>query len=216
MNSGWRLLLTSDDINTFVQKCADHLNNKFLDLYLNGEKITIMCILKGGVYFHVDLTRKLKFECSQYFINAKSYNNSQSQDDQIQLSNLDGIEPCKFKDRHIIIIDELFDNGKTLCNVKNKIMELSEVKDDHIYTCTLFKKRKSNNKYPNPDFYGVEVPNVWLVGYGLDDKQEKRQWNCLFGCPKSEGIDKTSDDDMFDSDDMYYFILNNIESQKDS
>lgn len=207
----WKLLLGSYGIDHFVQKCADHLNEKFLDLYKKGQKFLVACILKGAVYFMVDLKRKLKFLSGEYHIEASSYHNSQTQQEEIEI--LSKIQPSKFKDKMIILIDELFDNGNTINNVKNKIIELAQVPEEKIYTCTLFKKNKESNVH-GPDYYGVLVPNVWLVGYGLDDQQEKREWKCLYACPKLSEDEKTPDDRIFDKADIYLSILLQLQSQK--
>jgi hypothetical protein len=54
-----------------------------------------------------------------------------------------------------------------------------------------------------PDLYGIKVPNVWLVGYGLDDRQEKRNWPILYACPKIEGVEEEEADQMFENNHYY-------------
>ena len=73
-------------------------------------------------------------------------------------------------------------------------------------TCTLFKKNKTT-EYPDPDLFGVTVPNVWLVGYGLDDNQEKRNWTMLYAVPKLPGITESDDDILFRDDEIYQKML---------
>lgn len=195
----WKLLLTEDQIQFYVKKCAAIINEKFA-----GKKIVVVCVLKGAVYFFVDLTRYLTIEHSCYFIESSSYHNNQTQSETCSI--MGSIEPSKFVDRDVILIDELFDNGLTLHQVKTAINEKALVDLDRIFTCTLFKKNKST-KYPEPDLFGVCIPNVWVVGYGLDDNQEKRNWTCLFACPKSEGIPESDDDIIFKDCEQYVAIL---------
>lgn len=185
----WKVILTEHEIEHFVQKCADIINDKF-----KGEKIVVACILKGAVYFHVDLTRKLTIPHSSYFIEASSYKDGQESG---ELEILSVIHPSKFEGKKVVLLDELFDNGKTLNRVKQKLHEKANVPLDDIFTCTLFKKNKCVSE-PLPNLYGISIPDVWVVGYGLDDKQEKRNWTTLYGCPKIEGIPKTKDDVIFD------------------
>ena len=197
--ANWKLLLREEQIQYRVKKCASVINKKFM-----GKKITIVCILKGAVYFFVDLTRYLTVEHSCYFIESSSYHNSQTQSEVCSI--MGSIEPKKFVNRDVILIDELFDNGLTLYQVKNAIHEKAEVPLDKIFTCTLFKKNKLT-KYPEPDLYGIVIPNVWVVGYGLDDKQEKRNWTALIGCPKSEGIPESEDDIIFKDESAYKLAI---------
>lgn len=165
--------------------------------------------MKGAVYFHVDLTRMLTIPHSQYFIEASSYHDSQSQSEKVEL--LSKIVPSKFVGKKVILIDELYDNGTTLNNLKEKISEIAGVKLDDIFTCTIFKKKKETNK-PAPDLYGILVPNVWLVGYGLDDMQEKRNWPHLFAVPKSIDIPLTIDDKLFEDTEYYEKIRGEIQT----
>jgi hypothetical protein len=104
----------------------------------------------------------------------------------------------------VVLLDELYDNGKTLQSVKEALYKSEELalEEKDIFTCTLFKKEKDTQaSYRLPDLYGMDVPDVWLVGYGLDDCQEKRGWNCLFAIPKIDGIPKGPLDEMFEDTD---------------
>lgn len=204
VNPDWKLLLTEADIAVVNQKLATDINSRFA-----GESVIVVCILKGAVYFHVDLTRLLTIPHSQYFIEASSYHNSQSQSETVEI--LSKIVPAKFTGRKVILIDELYDNGTTLTNIKQKISELTGVKLVDIFTCTIFKKDKRTTQ-PEPDLYGISVPNVWLVGYGLDDQQEKRNWTNLYAVPKLEGMELTADDKLFSDNEFYDQTLKKISS----
>ena len=202
----WKLLLTEKEINTINDYVADVINKKFI-----GKNIVIASILKGAVYFTVDLTRRLTIPYSLYFLEGSSYKNKQTQSEELEL--LSKIVPSKFEGKTVILIDELFDNGLTLHQVKNKLLsEVTSLKDDDIFTCVLFKKNKET-KYPSPNLIGFDIlPNVWVVGYGLDDKQEKRGWKHLFAVPKSEGIPKNEHDNLFDDQDYYDVLRDSIKS----
>lgn len=195
INAKWKILLTEENIQHYVKKCAEFINIKF-----RGKDVVVACILKGAVYFFVDFTRYLTIPHSCYFIEASSYHDSQKQSEQISI--MGSIEPSKFEKKHVILVDELFDNGHTMHEIKNAIHEKAHVPLDMIFTCTAFIKNKPP-KYEPPNLFGVIVPNVWLVGYGLDDKQKNRNLKFLCGCPKSEGVTETEDDKMF-VDDKYY------------
>ena len=195
VNTDLRLVLTEEEINCCVKKCADLINKKF-----NGKNVIVVCILKGAVYFFTDLTRKLTIPHSCYFIEATSYHNNQTQS--TNLSILSSINPDKFVDKHVVLLDELFDNGHTMFEIKKAIHEKANVPLEMIYTCVAFIKGKTTN-YPPPDLFGIAVPDVWLVGYGLDDCQEKRNWTNLYACPKSSGIPENTDDIIFKSNDQY-------------
>ena len=184
--STWRLILTERQINDCVQKCADYINPHFHD-----QDVVVVCILKGAVYFFVDLKRKLTFPHSDYHIEASSYKNSQTQQEELEILSV--INPDKFRGKKVILVDELYDNGRTLHNIKLAIAERAQVPMADIFTCTAFRKNKTT-LYPAPDLCGLTMPDVWLVGYGLDDRQKYRNLTELYACPKAPGLPETEDD----------------------
>ena len=224
----WRIIMTDVEIQQCVQKCADYINKNFV-----GKKIVVTCILKGAVYFFTDLTRKLTIPHSCYFVEASSYKDKHVQEEKVEI--LSKIIPAKFADRHVILIDELYDNGGTMNHIKEAIHTEGNVSYDKIFTCTLFKKSKDTfylhdgpdidadvrtknidadvrtknidtdvrTKNKAPDLVGIEVPDMWLVGYGLDDQQEKRGWTYLFACPKMKDVPHSKDDIIFDFSEAY-------------
>lgn len=203
--SEWRLLLTKKEINTFVKYCASIIEEKY-----EGKNLVIVCILKGCMYFCTDLTRLLRIPHSVYMIEASSYHDKQTQSDKMEVLSL--IQPDKFNDKYVVILDELYDNGFTLESVKQEIIKKGNVTPDKIFTCTLFKKNK-NVIYPPPNLYGALVCDLWLTDFGLDDCSEKRNWEYLYACPKKEGIPKSEDDKIFDDDNIYKKIRENLVDQ---
>ena len=191
----WKLIMTKREIRKSVKYCAKVINEKFVD-----KDLILVGILKGAIFFYVDLTRYLTIPYSCYFIEASSYLNEQTQDDNVEILSL--INPSKFVNKHVILIDEIFDNGHTMARVKEIINQQAGVPMEKIMTCVLFKKNKLNHQ-EGPDLYGIEVPDVWLVGYGLDDNQEKRGWPHLYACPKNNKEDQTPDDKIFENPEFY-------------
>jgi len=205
----WKLLLTNDHIQQINKKLANILNSKFI-----GQDVLIVCILKGAVYFFVDLTRLFNFSHSCYFIEASSYHNKQTQSETLEI--LSKIVPSKFAGKKVILLDELYDNGTTIQLVKEAIHTHALVPLDDIFTCTIFKKQKYSDGKPigqndsQPDLCGIIVPDVWLVGYGLDDQQKKRNWPYVYGVPKIAGIPESPDDQMFKDSEFYHNLYNNL------
>jgi hypoxanthine phosphoribosyltransferase len=204
----WKLLITHDEIDGMIQRLAEMINRKF-----KGEKIVVTCILKGCAYFLVDLTKKLTIPHSLYFIEASSYHDTQLQSETIEL--LSRLVPSKFHGRKVILLDELYDNGFTLHAVKQRLIEETKIQASDIFTCTLFHKSKAHNNYDLPDLVGFRnLPDLWYVGYGLDDQQEKRNWPHLYAIPKLPGIPKGTDDIIFESTENgrqhYHQIRNTI------
>lgn len=168
----WKLVKSQADISETNKRLADILN-----LMFKNEEVVVVGILKGAIYFYVDLTRLLTFRFTQYFIEACSYMDSHTQAESVKILN--EIDVSKFLGKKVLLLDELYDNGLTINTVKHKIHEVTKIELNDIITCTIFKKDKEVTVHP-PDLYGLVVPNLWLVGYGLDDKQEYRQLQNLY------------------------------------
>lgn len=194
----WRLLLSESELKAGVKYCADILNEKFCSC---NEKIVATCILKGAIYFFADLTRLLKFPHSISSIECSSYHK--------QTQSTIQVGEWKEKDKFtkVILIDELCDSGTTMSAIRETIHLKSNIALNDIFTCTLFKK---NGKAGHVDLFAFSVPNVWLVGYGLDDKQEKRNLYALYACPKEDDKDKSDDDELFSNDVKYEEIRSNL------
>jgi len=191
--NSWRLIMTDAEIQLCVDRVALHLNQKFRH---SPKPVLLTAILKGVYVFLSDLTKRLTFNYSVYFLEASSYGHGQQQSEVKLLSQIDA---RKFVGRQVVLLDELFDNGTTLTGIRDLLLKNPDLQltASDIFTCTLFTKRSGTNVRP-PDLVGVaDLPPLWLVGYGLDDQGEKRGWPHLFACPKLPGIPKEPEDDVF-------------------
>lgn len=178
---GYSVVLDRDAIAShrarLAQRLATHLKQ------VRQKQIVLCCILKGAAYFAIDLSRDLQdvgIDHSMYFVGASSYGNGTQQRDRVDLTLK--LVPEKFANRHIVLLDELYDSGKTLHVVKQTFVDALKLdaKRD-MTTCVMFSKQRTHNdtnatdaKYDAPDFVGANVSDVWLVGYGLDDASERR------------------------------------------
>jgi len=239
--ANWVQLLTGEQIQAKVKKIAQALYYKFYKG--SNKPVVITCILKGASIFTTDLVRELtsiimkdyleqvKFADgkyyprssvpkipetpSLYFIESSSYHDSQTQSKEIEILSL--IKKDKFEGRQVILVDELCDNGKTLEVVKQYILkEVPTLTPDDVYTCVAFTKNFHPDKprnYPLPNLTGFMVPDVWLVGYGLDNNQQLRGLNSLWAKPKAEGVPLTKPDMMFKEREYISVYLQMLEKQ---
>mmetsp|Transcript_26549 Transcript_26549/g.32185 ORF Transcript_26549/g.32185 Transcript_26549/m.32185 type:complete len:277 (-) Transcript_26549:169-999(-) len=194
--SDYKLLLTKEEIEAGVAKVAAEIDQRF-----KGEQIVLCGILKGAFIFMTDLVKRLERPYSVYFVEASSYK-GQKQSDAVELLSM--IVPSKFKGRKIVLIDELLDNGHTMHTMVNHLMSELKVPRSDIVTCVLFSKAlPSRSPQYEPDICGIpNLPNVWLVGYGLDDNGTKRGWTELFAKPKAPGIPKVDADKIFEDGEV--------------
>ena len=182
---GYVKIVDRQVIRVSREKLADTITDKFF-----GKDVVLVCILKGAAYFTIDLSRVLEQRNllhSIYFIEASSYNNQTQQEDVDLLST---IVSEKLVGKHVVLLDELYDNGKTMNSIKQHIINLGT----SITTCVMFQKNGKLQQYELPDLVGMMVPNVWIVGYGLDDNGLYRGLSDLYAKPKDRTTAYTSDD----------------------
>jgi hypoxanthine phosphoribosyltransferase len=175
----WKLLLASGEIDKICDYLAGCLNDKF-----KGRDVTLVCILNGAVPFFTELSYRLRFEHSWAFIRASSYKNM----GQSKLSITPITEDIRSKT--VILVDELLDSGHTMCSLK----EYFEKLDKEVYTCVAFGKHKSTEF--RADFCGITLPDVWLVGFGLDHDQKFRNLKAVYGVPGGKNSLLLNDPDL--------------------
>ena len=187
--------MSRGDLARAVERVAREVERRCV-----GEKIVICGILKGAFVFVKDLSQELNRPNSIYFVEASSYS-GQKQSDGVEL--LSRIVPSKFEGRKILLVDELLDNGKTMDTMVTHLMRELGISRSQILTCVLMSKdRPGRPKEWEADITGIaNLPDVWLVGYGLDDNGTKRGWPMLFACPKAPGVEMVEADKIFNDDD---------------
>ena len=147
-----------------LEKRIDELALEIQNDYLNKD-ILVICILKGSLFFTVDLTKRInnhKLEID--FMRISSYG-----DKLISSGNINIIKDLEsdINGRNVLIVEDIIDSGNTLYYLKD-ILEKRNPKSLKI--CTLLDKKSRRVKNIVPDYIGFEIENKFVVGYGLDYK----------------------------------------------
>merc|ERR1719271_1451347 len=184
-HKNYKWILTKEEIDDGVRIVSHRI-----ETWCKGERIILVGILKGAFMFMSDLCRAMSRPYSVYFVEASSYKEGRSQG-ALTVSGPE-IAPSKFMDstskkpHKIVLIDELLDNGKTMQDMKMHFLDKlkdTHTEDDILTVCLMSKKRERTS--PEADITGIPgLPDLWLVGYGLDDRGTKRGWTELFAVPK--------------------------------
>jgi hypoxanthine phosphoribosyltransferase len=195
-HKNFRLILTNEEIQAGV-----HVVSHRIETWCKGDRIVLVGILKGAFMFMSDLCRALTRSYSVQFVEASSYKDGRTQSAGVELST--DIDPSKYihegqAPKKIVLIDELLDNGQTMQDMKIRILE--KLKGTHtekdILTVCLFSKDKKR-ECPVADVTGIpNLPDLWLVGYGLDDRGTKRGWTDLFAAPKVKIVGSIDEDEV--------------------
>lgn len=153
-----KVLYTEDEIQSRIKALADEMNE-----FYKGEEVVAICVLKGAVLFAVDLIRNLNMPIKLEFIRLSSYNGGTSSSGKV---NAVDISLPDLNGKNVLIIEDIVDTGLTAkflldflnCNFHTKSTKF----------CSLLDKRITRVTDVEPDYYGFEVDDKFLIGYGLD------------------------------------------------
>lgn len=157
-----RVVVSTDQIQSRVKELADQISTDFAD----RETLYIIGILKGAFIFLADLTRHLRVPHNVDFMALSSYGKTTSSGAVRILMDLR--EPVE--GHHLIIVEDIVDTGRTLDYLYRV---LKGRKPASLHSCVLIRKQRDNLNIPI-DYLGFDIPDVWVVGYGLDFADKHR------------------------------------------
>lgn len=150
-----------------LQKRVDEIARQIEEEY-KGKEITLICILKGSVFFTVDLARKIRGDVKLEFIRVSSYNDGTESSGEIKMK-LDLKDSIQGKD--VIVIEDIIDTGRTLSYL---IEYLKMKKPNSVKLCTLLDKPERRVQKVKVDYTGFQIPDKFVIGYGLDFDERYR------------------------------------------
>ena len=159
-----RPLISAEEIARRVEELAAEITRDHKD-----HTVTLICILKGGVIFMVDLSRKLEIPVEFDFMDISSYGNDVVSSGIIRIDK-DLENPITGK--NVILVEDIIDTGQTLSHVYHHLIDQ---KPASLEICTLLlKTERWVVRDIKPNYIGFEIPNEFVVGYGLDYAQKYR------------------------------------------
>ena len=143
-----------------VDKRIEELGKQISEEYA-GQEVHLICILKGSIFFTCELAKRITVPVTIDFMSCSSYGADTKSSGVVKLvKDLD--EPLEGK--NVIVIEDIIDSGRTL----SYLLEiLSARKPASLKLCTLLDKPDRRVKQVNVDYTGFEIPDEFVVGYGL-------------------------------------------------
>jgi len=158
-----RVLISEEQIQDRVNQIAQQINQD----YQKENNPCLVGILKGAFIFLADLSRHLSIKHSVDFLAISSYGKSGAVSNAVRLI-MDLREPIE--GRNVIIVEDILDSGRTLEYLYESLQQRHPAS---LKTCVLVKKNRESVSIP-VDYLGFEIPDVWVVGYGLDYAESYR------------------------------------------
>lgn len=149
-------LLTSEAIYSKVIELADRISSDY-----QGKEILAIGVLKGAFIFYADLIRALKVPVKVDFIIASSYHGTDSSGE-VKIKQ-EALEDIAGKD--VLLIDDIIDTGTSLAYLRKLLLSKSPAS---LKICVLLDKKERRVVDVPIDYIGFEIPNEFVVGYGLD------------------------------------------------
>lgn len=159
-----RILLSEKEISEIVERIAKQIDEDYKE-----EEVEFVVVLKGSMLFASDLMRKVNVPLVIDFIQASSYGTGSKSTGEIIIKHELGAD---IKDKNIIIIEDIVDSGNTLFALKNLLLQ-REPKS--IKICAMLNKQERREADLTADYIGAEIPDEFVVGYGLDYAEKYRE-----------------------------------------
>jgi hypoxanthine phosphoribosyltransferase len=157
------VLLTKEAIDKRVQELAHMISSDY-----QGKDLIVVGILKGAFIFMADLIRALRIPCDIDFVRLASYGSGTVSSEKITITK--DIE-TSIKGRDVLVVEDIVDTGLTLSYL---ISRLQEQKPQTLRVCA-FLDKKERRKVPfEADYVGFDIPDHFVVGYGLDCNEKFR------------------------------------------
>ena len=155
-----RILISEEELDKTVTRLAKEIE---ADYSGEDKNLVLLCILKGSIVFMGDLMKKIKVPVEIDCMKVSSYGAGTESSGQIHIS-LDLLRP-DINTCDILIVEDIIDSGVTLSHLTKYLM-LKGAKS--VKTCTLLDKPARRKVDFVPDYSGAEIPDEFVVGYGLD------------------------------------------------
>ncbi|MCE5257603.1 MAG: hypoxanthine phosphoribosyltransferase [Chloroflexi bacterium] len=158
-----RVLISTDDLQRRVQELADQISADYQD-----QNPLLVCVLKGGYVFLADLTRAMSINHAVDFMAISSYGSGAVSSGVVRiLKDLDR----DISGRHVLLVEDIIDTGHTIAYILDNLRTRQPAS---LRVCTLLSK-PSRREIPLPvDYIGFEIPNEFVIGYGLDYAERYR------------------------------------------
>lgn len=157
------ILVQSDDLRQRIRALATEINRDY-----EGKSLLLVGVLKGAFFFLADLMRQLDIDCEVDFMAVSSYGSSTESSGVVRiLKDLD----TPIQDRHVLVVEDIVDSGLTLSYL---MKNLGARQPASLEVCALLTKPSRFKVDPNLRYVGFEIPDRFVVGYGLDYDQRLR------------------------------------------
>ena len=163
MSDNIKVMISEEELDKKIRYLGAQISKDYAD-----KTVHLICVLKGGVFFMCELAKRITVPVTMDFMSVSSYGNEKNSSGIVKIvKDLD--ENIEGKD--VIVVEDIVDTGRTLSYLMTM---LAERKPASLALCTLLDKPERRTHDVDVDYTGFQVPDEFVVGYGLDYAQKYR------------------------------------------
>lgn len=158
-----RVLVSEKEVDERIEELGRQISEDYA-----GKQVHLICILKGGVFFMCELAKRITIPVSMDFMCVSSYGDDTRSSGVVRIAkDLDE----SIEGKEVLIVEDIIDSGRTLYYLMD-VLHKRNPKSIHL--CTLLDKPERRVKDVKVDYVGFNIPDEFVVGYGLDYAQKYR------------------------------------------
>jgi hypoxanthine phosphoribosyltransferase len=163
MDNKLNVLIPEEEVDDKIRELGEQISKDYA-----GKELHLICVLKGGVFITCELAKNITVPLSMDFMAVSSYGDEQVSSGRVKIiKDLDD----SIEGKDVLIVEDIIDSGNTL---RYLIDLLNSRKPASIKICTLLDKPDRRTADVDVDYIGFQIPDKFVVGYGLDYKQKFR------------------------------------------
>lgn len=158
-----RVLVSEEEVGKRIKEVGEQISKDY-----EGQEVHVICVLKGGVFFMCELAKRITVPLSMDFMSVSSYGNEKQSSGVVKIvKDLDEA----LEGKNVIIVEDIIDSGRTLSYL---VEILKKRNPKSLKICTLLDKPERRVTDVKVDYVGFNIPDEFVVGYGLDFAQKYR------------------------------------------
>lgn len=163
MNEKVKVLISQEEVDKKIRSLGEQISKDYA-----GKELHLICVLKGGVFITCELAKNIDVPLSLDFMSVSSYGDGFVSSGRVKIiKDLDD----SIEGKEVLIVEDIIDSGNTL---KYLVDLLYSRKPSSIKICTLLDKPDRRTAEVEVDYVGFQIPDEFVVGYGLDYNQKYR------------------------------------------
>ena len=163
MSERIKVLLSEEEVDARIQQVAAKISKDYA-----GKEVHLICVLKGGVFFTCELAKRITVPVTLDFMSVSSYVDDTKSSGVVKIvKDLDE----SLKDKEVIVVEDIVDSGRTLSYLLEMLKDRGPAS---LRLCTLLDKPERRVIDVHVDYTGFNIPDEFVVGYGLDYDQRYR------------------------------------------